>query len=111
MPPKQNPLGLNPLQLKTLTLAQELARGEAPEADGSVRLGQLPQPHGNHFHLGEAVVASQDASGLNNQAVWVALERKGLVREVRIPWGVVLTPAGLDYDTGPAKQILHMSDH
>ena len=28
MPPKKNPLGLNPLQLKTLTLLQEVARLE-----------------------------------------------------------------------------------
>jgi hypothetical protein len=111
MPAKQNPLGLNALQLKTLTLVQELARGAEPEADGSVRLGQLPQPHGDHFHLGNAVVATRDASGLGNPAVWVVLERKGLVRENRTPWSVTLTAAGLAYDTGPAQMILHHSDH
>ena len=50
------------------------------------RAGQIvvrpPDPHGDHFHLGEAVVATRDASGLRNPAVWVALERKGLIRSM-----------------------------
>ena len=84
MPAKRNPLNLNPLQLKTLTLLQELARvagKPAPEeAAGGVAITELPHAHGDHFHLGEAVVAARDATGLRNPSVWAALERKGLIR-------------------------------
>src|SRR5215813_11730909 len=112
MPPKRNPLGLNALQLKTLTLFQELARLPeyselAEEAGITVR---PPDPHGNHFHLGKAVVATRDATGLRNPAVWVALERKGLIRSM-YPHGAVMTPLGLDYETGLHEAILHKSDH
>jgi len=112
MPPKRNPLGLNALQLKTLTLLQELARlpeysGPAEESGITVR---PPDPHGNHFHLGEAVVATRDATGLRNPAVWVALERRGLIRSM-YPHGAVVTPVGLDYETGLHEAILHKSDH
>ena len=59
MPPKRNPLNLNPLQLKTLTLLQELARvagRPVPEEEaGGVAITELPHAHGDHFHLGEAV--------------------------------------------------------
>jgi hypothetical protein len=112
MPPKRNPLGLNALQLKTLTLLQELARatgnsGSVGEAGIAVR---PPDPHGDHFHLGDAVVATRDASGLRNPAVWVALERKGLIRSM-YPHGAVVTPLGLDYETGLRETILHKSGH
>jgi hypothetical protein len=112
MPPKRNPLGLNALQLKTLTLLQELARvagnsGAAEEAGVAVR---PPDPHGDHFHLGEAVVETRDASGLRNPAVWAALERKGLIRSM-YPHGAVVTPLGLDYETGLRETILHKSGH
>lgn len=113
MPPKVNPLKLNPLQAKTLVLFQELARH--PETSqttesGEVVLTSLPRPHGNHFHVGAKVVMSKDATGLDNQAAWVALERKGLIRG-SFPFAVTLTKDGLDYDTGIAHQILHGSDH
>ena len=113
MPPKVNPLKLNPLQAKTLVLFQELARH--PETSqttesGDVVLTSLPRPHGNHFHVGSKVVMSKDATGLENQAAWVALERKGLIRG-SFPFAVTLTKDGLDYDTGIASQILHGSDH
>ena len=114
MPPKNNPLRLNPLQLRTLTILQQLAR--FPETstrnaeNGEVMINNLPQPHGDHFHCGDAVVLSRDATGLRNEAVWKALERKGLARSY-FPLGVVLTPAGLDYDTRLADGILHRTDH
>jgi hypothetical protein len=111
MPPKKNPLGLNALQLKTLTLLQELARLPAysrPVEDAGVAV-QPPEPHGDHFHLGGAVVATRDASGLRNPAVWVALQRKGLIRSM-YPEGAVVTPLGLDYKTG-VRDILHKSGH
>jgi hypothetical protein len=113
MAPKRNPLNLNPLQLKTLTLLQELARlpdysrpGEEP---GTVVLTRLPYPHGDHFHVGEAVVASRDATGLRNPAVWAALERKGLIRSS--PPTAVVTPQGLEYETGLRAAILHDAAH
>jgi hypothetical protein len=112
MAPKRNPLNLNPLQLRTLTLLQALARlpdhGRA-EGDGIV-VENLPHPHGDHFHLGDAVVATRDASGLFNQAAWVALERKGLIKSM-FPDAAVVTEAGLAYETGLGDAILHHADH
>ncbi len=108
MPPKRNPLNLNPLQLKTLTLLQELARltaSPAAEDDGGIAISDFPHPHGDHFHLGEAVVAARDATGLRNPAVWAALHRKGLIRP-KLPEAMVLTPLGQQYDTGLRDQIL-----
>jgi len=114
MPPKRNPLNLNPLQLKTLTLLQELARltgRPAPDSpDGHILVTGMPHPHGDHFHLGDAVVASRDASGLANEGAWAALERKGLIKAM-FPVAAVLTPAGLAYDTGLREQILHQGHH
>jgi hypothetical protein len=115
MPPKKNPLNLNPLQLRTLTLLQELARLEghsAPgEEPGHVAVFNLPAPHGDHFHLGpHGVVLSRDATGLANPAAWAALERKGLLRS-RFPMGGVLTPEGLAYETGLRERIIHRSSH
>ena len=109
IPAKRNPLNLNPLQLKTLALLQELGRlpghGE-PGAEGTIAVRDLPDPHGDHFHLGEGVVAARDATGLRNPAVWVVLERKGLIRS-DFPQSAVLTPLGLEYDTGMRDAILH----
>jgi hypothetical protein len=114
MPPKRNPLNLNPLQLKTLTLLQAIAllpNGTKPgEEDGSTIITTLPDPHGDHFHLGDAVVAARDTTGLRNPAVWAALERKGLVR-TSFPASATLTAAGRDYDTGMRDAILHRSEH
>ncbi|HZH27680.1 MAG TPA: hypothetical protein VEY95_10920 [Azospirillaceae bacterium] len=109
---KKNPLGLNPLQLKTLTLLQELARlpDHGEPVDGGVRVTNLPQPHGDHFHLGPSVVLARDATGLHNPAPWAVLERKGLIQS-RFPNGAVVTEAGLAYDTGLRDQILHRSGH
>ena len=110
MPTKRNPLNLNPLQLRTLTLLQALARldGHASPAEepGHVVVANLPRPHGDHFHLGDAIVQARDATGLGNEAAWAALQRKGLIRSL-FPRAAVLTPAGLAYDTGLADQILH----
>jgi len=113
MPPRVNPLKLNPLQAKTLVLFQELARHPETASrldSGEVFLNALPKPHGNHFHLGSKVVASSDATGLENPGVWAALERKGLIRG-RFPGALALTPLGLEYETGLADKILHGSDH
>jgi hypothetical protein len=113
MPVKRNPLNLNPLQLKTLTLLQALAvlpDAKPGEVEGSVTLTSLPDPHGDHFHLGDAIVAARDATGLRNPAVWAALERKGLV-QTQFPQSATLLAAGRDYDTGLTDAILHRSSH
>jgi hypothetical protein len=114
MAPKRNPLNLNALQLKTLTLMQALARlpdhASAADESGAILVSALPRPHGDHFHLGDAVVMSRDASGLANPAAWSALERKGLIK-AQFPFSVVVTRAGLDYDTGLAGTILHRPEH
>ncbi len=114
MPPKHNPLNLNPLQLKTLTLLQELARiaGKPASEDepGGLAISELPNPHGDHFHLGEAVVAARAATGLRNPAVWAALERKGLIRP-KPPEAVILTALGQQYVTGLHDAILHRAGH
>lgn len=113
MPASKNPLHLNALQLKTLTLLQELARSPEhakPLPDGAVRVSNLPYPHGDHFHVGAAIVMARDANGLANPAAWVALERKGLIKS-EFPDAAVLTPAGIAYDTGLADTILHRGSH
>src|ERR1700691_3042129 len=114
MPQKRNPLNLNPLQLKTLTLLQAAAllpdMGGPGEEAGSVVLRSLPDPHGDHFHLGDAVVAARDATGLRNPAVWAVLERKGLV-PAQFPQPVTVPALGREYDPGLRDVILHRSSH
>ncbi len=114
MPPKTNPLKLNNLQLKTLTLLQQLARSVESSTTnpdtGEVTISTFPNPHGNHFHVGDATVMSKDATGLRNEAVWKALERKGLAIP-SYPLAIKLTPAGIGYDVGKMGGILHRSDH
>jgi hypothetical protein len=78
--------------------------------DGEAALSRFPQAHGDHFHLGDAVVAAKDATGLYNEAVWNALTRKGLAR-ADYPRQIVLTVEGLGYETGIADEILHRSNH
>jgi hypothetical protein len=110
---KKNPLNLNALQLKTLALLQALARlpghGRPADEPGSILVDNLPRPHGDHFHLGDAVVLSRDATGLGNPAAWAALERKGLIKSM-FPDAAVVTAAGLAYETGFGA-ILHRTDH
>jgi len=113
MSSKTNPLRLNMLQLKTLTLLQELAR--QPEAgtaleDGGFQISRLPRPHGNHFHIGAVAVMATDATGLSNEMVWKALERKALAQSA-YPNSITLTPAGLSYDTGLRKKIMQGAAH
>ena len=114
MPKKQNPLNLNPLQLKTLTLLQELARhpghGAPSSEPGEVIVSNLPHPHGNHMHVGPYLVHAKDGSGLGNESAWKALERKGLAKAM-YPFAILLTEAGLSYETGLREAILHGSDH
>ena len=105
---------LNKLQARTLALFQELARhpetGIVDEETGEVTIAQMPHAHGDHMHLGELVISSRDASGLSNEAVWVALERKGFARGV-FPLSITLTRVGLSFDTGLLKPTVEKSDH
>src|SRR5215469_5002677 len=114
MATKSNPLKLNPLQLRTLTLLQALAAlpdaGEPGPGEGEVTVSAFPRPHAGHFHLGDAVVSGSDATGLFNEAVWNALTRKGLAR-ADWPHQITLTQQGLAYDTGPTTEILRHSGH
>lgn len=111
---KKNPLKLNALQLKTLTILQQMARSpdhaQPGDEAGSIMVSNFPAAHGNHFHVGDAVVLARDASGLGNANVFAVLERKGLLRSMH-PLGAMLTAAALTYDTGISEQILHRSDH
>jgi len=113
MPPKANPAKLNPLQLKTLTLLQAIARipgAASAGANGEVVITQFPAAHGDHFHLGDAMVDGKNATGLYNEAVWNALTRKGLAR-AEWPHRIGLTPEGLSYETGMAGEILRRGGH
>lgn len=114
MSPKRNPLKLNKLQLKTLAILQELANdpsvGRREQAGGGTQITAIPAPHGDHFHVGAKVVLARDATGLGNEGVWLALIRKGLASAGAFPHTIVLTPAGLGYDTGLAGDILHTAD-
>ena len=112
MAPKQNPLKLNKLQLRTLALAQVLARdsGRPDAASGEVTLSHLPHRHGDHVHVGEFTVSAREASGLANPAVWNALARKGLVR-IEGPAAIVVTALGLTYDTGLGDRFAQPADH
>ncbi len=114
MPTRPNPKKLNPLQCRTLAILQQCARtpgfAESPDEAGGVLLLGMPRPHGDHFHLGDALIHARDATGLRNASVLNAMVRKGLVR-VHPSGRPVLTPEGLAYDTGVAAQILHRADH
>ena len=114
MPPKQNPLKLNALQLRTLSLLQALVRvpgtASAGPRVGEITVERFPQIHGDHFHLGEGVVASKDATGLFNEKVWHALERKGLAR-ADWPHRITLKAEGLGYETALADEILRKAGH
>ena len=114
MPPRQNPLKLNPLQLRTLAILQALARLPDAATRGSgpdeMTIERFPQAHGDHLHLGDAVVSGKDVTGLYNDKVWHALERKGLAR-ADWPHRITLTADGLGYETGMADSILNRSSH
>lgn len=113
MPPKKNPLKLNKLQLKALTIMQAYAEtpNGVPEGDDGEVTITMPAPHGDHFHVGESVVRFRDATGLVNEGVWAALQRKGLIRPLMFPTVCTLTQSGLGYNTGIGDAILHRSHH
>lgn len=112
---KKNPLGLNALQLRTLTVLQALARvpeaGQEGPAEGEITISRFPQAHADHFHLGDAVVMGRDCTGLFSEPVWNALSRKGLARSDYQNGRITLTAGGLAYETGLTDEILHRSGH
>jgi hypothetical protein len=113
MPTKKNPLKLNKLQLKALTIMQAYAGtryGVSEDDSGDVTI-TMPPPHGDHFHVGDALVMLRDATGLVNEGVWAALHRKGLIRPRMFPTMCTITATGLAYDTGIGDSILHRADH
>ena len=105
MPPKNNPAKLNPLQLRTLTLLQAIARipGAAnPTAEWRYRHHPISPCPWRSFPSGRCDgCRGRDATGLENQAVWNALTRKGMIRS-EWPHQIALTPEGRDYETGLA---------
>lgn len=114
MPPKNNPLKLNPLQLRTLTLLQVMVQlpdvSKRGPGAGEITIERFPPAHGDHFHLGQYVVRGSDATGLYNEKVWHALERKGVAR-ADWPHSITLTAAGVQYETGLGHEMLHASGH
>jgi hypothetical protein len=110
---RANPKKLNALQLKTLAILQAMAAessfADPPAEDGTVAIHSMPHAHGDHFHLGRAVVSGRDATGLGNPNVISALLRKGLL--VSRPGRLVLTREAVAYETGVAARILHRPDH
>ncbi len=110
---KKKTIKLNPLQRRTLALFQVLASSQEssvtnPET-GEVTISYLPEPHGDHVHIGKFVVSGQDASGFANEAVWRALDRKGLIIS-NFPIQATLTKEGLAFETRLRDQFEH-SDH
>lgn len=110
---KKKRIKLNPLQKRTLALFQELSRSEenssVDEKTGEASIRYLPQPHGDHVHVGNFVISAKDASGFANEVVWKALERKGLAR-ANFPLEIILTAEGLAFDTGLSDSFVE-SDH
>ncbi len=104
---------LNALQSRTLALFQELAKSDETsspvEGTDDVSIMFLPEPHGNHVHIGRFVVSAKDASGFNNEIVWKVLERKGLAKS-EFPFQLILTKAGIEFDTGLEAEF-EVSDH
>ena len=111
---RPNPKKLNGLQLRTLAILQAIARqpafADSPDQDGTVSIHTLPHRHGDHLHVGAALVSARDATGLDNQNVMNALARKGLLRHgaAGLP---SLTLEGRNYRTGIDAAVLHAADH
>lgn len=104
---------LNALQNRTLALFQELAKSEETSAkiedSDDISIMFLPTPHGDHVHIGRFVVSAKDASGLSNETVWKALERKGMLKS-EFPFRIILTPKGQAQDSGLLGNF-EVSDH
>lgn len=104
---------MNALQNRILALFQELAKSEETSAkiEGSddVSIMFLPTPHGDHVNIGRFDVSAKDVSGLSNEIVWKALERKGLLK-YEFPYRIILKPLGQSQETGLLGNF-EISDH
>jgi hypothetical protein len=96
---RTNPKDLNSLQLRTLAIFQVLASFGTPDAEGNVTIDQFPHAHGDHMHVGAYSMHAKDGTGLANEAVWTALERKGLIAS-SFPVSATLTKEGQEYPIG-----------
>jgi hypothetical protein len=105
---RSNPKDLNGLQLRTLAIFQVLAAAGTPDEAGIV-IDEFPHAHGDHMHVGGYSMFTRDATGLANEAVWVALARKGLVIS-DYPESLTLTKEGRDYPVGQLN-IFHGHAH
>ncbi len=107
---RANPKKLNPLQLKTLAILQAMAKDQGlanpADPDGTVLIHSWPHAHGDHFHVGRAVVRARDATGFGNPNVMNALVRKGLLL-AGAAGAPILTAEGVGYETGVAAEIFH----
>ena len=109
MPPKNNPLKLtrcNCARSPFCRRSHAFPVRRPGGSQGEITIEQFPNPHGDHFHVGDVVVASKDATGLYNEKVWHALQRKGVAR-ADWPHNLTLTSAGVAYNTGLDDEILH----
>lgn len=110
---KKAKLRLNPLQLRTLALLQELAEDPdhgAEGENGARVVTALPHAHGDHMHIGRFTVPARFASGLSNESVIGALCRRGFLTRDEAGF-LVLLPEGLAAETGVREQLFALSDH
>ena len=80
------------------------------EVTGEIRLLRLPSPYREPLHIARDVGSARNACGLSNDAVWTALERKGLLHRVN-SLTATLTKDEFDYNTGLAGKFWTRSDH
>ncbi len=108
------PVTPNAPQAQTLALLQQLAKHDDSsvtlEESSDRKITRLPHAHGDHMHVGDFVVSAKDGSGFNNPSVWIALARKGLIRD-GYPAEIVITEAGLNHATGLESKFMQHSDH
>ena len=109
MPVGTSPLKLNRLQLRILTIFQQLARFPETSSEnieiGEVMISNLPKPRGSQFYCGNSIVLTKNSTGLTNESVWKALERKGLARSF-FPLGIAIKTNRMNYNMGLSKLIL-----
>jgi hypothetical protein len=76
---RPDPNKLIPLQLKTPAILQAMAEDQGlanpPDEDGTVLIRSLPSAHGDHFHVGRALVSPRHATGLATPNVMNAGQR------------------------------------
>ena len=85
---RKNPLKLNKLQLRTLVLAQVIAKdpnsGKIDEATGEATLLRVPHAHGDHVHVGKFTVAARDASDVACPEEQASAEMIERIRQAKV---------------------------